>query len=150
MLAKLTSLLFMALLGLLLGLLGRSFGGAVATWLAARTSPAALIVESSFDRMQSLAKVHDPLLSRLVPLRVTFPAVEQMTSAQAPLLILHRPDDEIVPVQLGRRLYGAAPEPKRFVELRGGHNEGFLRSQPQYQQALGAFLDQITGPGRLQ
>ncbi|MFP4495300.1 MAG: alpha/beta hydrolase, partial [Halochromatium sp.] len=121
---------------------GRSLGGAVATWLAARTSPAALIVESSFDRMQSLAAVHYPLLARLIPLRVAFPAVEQIGSVRAPVLILHSPDDEIVPVRLGRRLYAAAPQPKRFVELRGGHNEGFLRSQPQYQAALVSFLDQ--------
>ncbi|MEA3642997.1 MAG: alpha/beta hydrolase [Lamprobacter sp.] len=127
-------------------LFGRSLGGAVATWLAARTSPAALIVESSFDRMQSLAEVHYPLLSRLVPLRVAFPAVEQMASVHAPVLILHSPDDEIVPVQLGRRLYEAAPDPKGFVELQGGHNEGFLRSKPQYQQALTAFLESITVP----
>ncbi|WP_462321737.1 alpha/beta hydrolase [Halochromatium sp.] len=119
---------------------GRSLGGAVAAWLAAQTSPAGLILESSFDRLQSLADTHYPLLSRLIPLRVEFPAVEQIASVRCPVLVLHSPDDEIVPARLGRRLYEAASAPKRFVELRGGHNEGFLRSQPQYQQALDSFL----------
>ncbi|MBK5929975.1 alpha/beta hydrolase [Halochromatium salexigens] len=123
-------------------LFGRSLGGAVAAWLAAQVSPAALIVESSFDRMQSLAETHYPLLSRVIPLRVEFPAVEHMASVHAPVLVLHSPDDEIVPSRLGRRLYEAAPGPKRFVELQGGHNEGFLRSQPHYQKALVSFLDQ--------
>ncbi len=125
---------------------GRSLGGAVAAWLAAQTSPAALIIESSFDRMQSLADAHYPLLSRLIPLRAQFPAIEQIAAVRCPVLVLHSVDDEIVPDRLGRRLYQAAPEPKRFVELRGGHNEGFLRSQPQYQEALAAFLKQISSP----
>jgi hypothetical protein len=122
---------------------GRSLGGAVAVWLAARTAPAGLIVESSFDRMQNLADAHYPLLSRLIPLRAEFPAVEHMKTLRCPLLVLHSPDDEIVPSRLGRRLYEAASVPKRFVELRGGHNDGFLRSQPQYQEALAAFLNQV-------
>ena len=124
-------------------LFGRSLGGAVAVWLAARTAPAGLIVESSFDRMQSLADAHYPLLSWVIPLRAHFPAVEHIETLQCPLLVLHSPDDEIVPSRLGRRLYDAAPEPKRFVALRGGHNDGFLRSQPQYQEALATFLDQL-------
>lgn len=127
-------------------LFGRSLGGAVAAWLAARTTPAAVIIESSFDRMQSLAEVHYPLLSRLIPLRVAFPAVEEIADVHSPLLVLHSPDDTIVPIRLGRLLYDAAPGPKRFVGLRGGHNEGFLHSQPQYQNALAAFLGQITTP----
>lgn len=129
-----------------IALFGRSLGGAVAAWLAARTTPAAVIIESSFDRMQSLAEVHYPLLARLVPLRVAFPAVEEIATVHSPLLVLHSPDDEIVPIPLGRRLYEAAPGPKRFVQLQGGHNDGFLRSQPQYQNALAAFLNQIAAP----
>ncbi|MEA1051224.1 alpha/beta hydrolase [Lamprobacter modestohalophilus] len=127
-------------------LFGHSLGGAVTAWLAALTSPAGVIIESSFDRMQSLAEVHYPLLSRLIPLRVAFPAVDEIATVQSPLLALHSPDDEIVPMSLGRRLYEAAPGPKRFVQLQGGHNDGFLRSQPQYQDAIAAFLDQIAAP----
>ena len=41
---------------------------------------------------------------------------------------------------LGRAVFAAAPEPKAFVELRGDHNGGFLLSQPDYQQALAAFI----------
>jgi hypothetical protein len=56
------------------------------------------------------------------------------------VLVLHSPDDEIVPYALGQRLFAAAPGPKRFVDLQGGHNDGFLRSQPDYERTLGAFL----------
>lgn len=123
---------------------GRSLGGAIATHLAAQTRPAGLMIESSFDRLQSLADAHYPLLSRLIPLRYSFPAAEQIQAVRAPVLVLHSPQDRIVPESLGRRLFDAAPEPKHFVELTGGHNDGFLRSQPQYQRAISAFLDRIA------
>ena len=124
---------------------GRSLGGALATQLAARTQPAALIVESSFDRLQSLAETHYPLLSHLIPLRYRFASVEHMAAVRCPVLVLHSPDDQVVPYRLGQRLYEAASEPKVFVELHGDHNQGFLRSQPQYQEALASFLKGLPG-----
>ncbi|HKY59831.1 MAG TPA: alpha/beta fold hydrolase [Gemmatimonadota bacterium] len=36
-----------------------------------------------------------------------------------PLLVLHAPDDEIVPVEDGRRIFGIAKDPKAFVSLDG-------------------------------
>jgi fermentation-respiration switch protein FrsA (DUF1100 family) len=123
---------------------GRSLGGAVAIQLAAQTEPAALIVESSFDDLGSLASEHYPLLSRLIPLRYRFPAAEQLAAVRCPLLMLHSPDDRVVPYRLGKCLFAAASVPKTFVDLRGGHNDGFLRSQPQYQEALAVFLDSLA------
>ena len=39
----------------------------------------------------------------------------------SPVLFLHSPDDDIVPIGEGRRLFEAAPQPKQFVEVSGGH-----------------------------
>ncbi len=41
-------------------------------------------------------------------------AVRQLQSA---LLILHSPDDDVVPIEHARRIYKAAPHPKSFVSL---------------------------------
>ena len=125
---------------------GRSLGGAVAIELAARVRPGALMVESSFTDVASMARLHHPLLTRFVPLRYRFPSARHLARVGCPVLILHSPDDGIVPFSHGRELFAAAPEPKRFVELIGGHNEGFLESQPHYQQALAAFLDWRPAP----
>jgi len=135
-------------------LFGRSLGGAVAAQLAGRLAteadpeqqPAALIVESAFDAIDSLARHHYPLLAAVIPLRMRFPAAEAIARVRCPVLVLHSPEDEIVPYALGRRLFAAAPEPKRFIDLHGGHNQGFLMSQPGYQQALAAFLDAHARP----
>ncbi|MCG6940036.1 MAG: alpha/beta hydrolase [Thiohalocapsa sp.] len=120
---------------------GRSLGGAVATELAARVQPGALIVESSFTDIESMARLHHPWLARLMPLRYRFPSAEHLARVHCPVLVLHSPDDGVVPFAHGRALYAAAPGPKRFMALAGGHNEGFLDSQPHYQQALADFLD---------
>jgi hypothetical protein len=126
---------------------GRSLGAAVAAQLAARVTPAALILESGLDRARTLARAHYPLLADLLPLRYRFPAADHAASVTCPVLVLHSPDDEIIPYRLGRRLYDAIPGPKRFVELEGGHNDGFLRSQPRYQRTLEAFLDGLARGG---
>jgi hypothetical protein len=120
---------------------GRSLGGAVATELAARVHPGALIIESSFTDLEAMARLHHPLLAMFIPLRYRFASADALARVRCPVLILHSPDDGIVPYEHGRRLFEIATAPKRFVDLVGGHNEGFIESQPRYQQALAAFLD---------
>ena len=44
----------------------------------------------------------------------------------APLLVIHSRDDEIIPFAEGEAVYRAARDPKRLLEIRGGHNTGFL------------------------
>ena len=42
----------------------------------------------------------------------------------APVLIVHGEDDFVVPMTLGKRLYGLICSPKRFVSIAGaGHND---------------------------
>lgn len=124
---------------------GRSLGGVVAARLAAEVRPGGLILESSFSSARDAGRALFPVLSALVFLRYGFDAAKALQSADCPVLVLHSPHDEILPYRLGRRLFEAAPEPKRFVDLRGGHNQGFLLSQPGYERALGEFLASLPG-----
>jgi len=63
----------------------------------------------------------------------------------APVLIAHSPEDEIVPFEHGRALYEAANPPKRFLELAGGHNDGFIFMRAAWIKALQGFLDEYAG-----
>lgn len=119
---------------------GRSLGAAVAARVAAEVQPGAVILESSFSSARDFAHAVFPVLSRLVLLRYDFTAALHLQSLRRPLLVLHSPDDEIIPFALGEKLFAAAHEPKMFVTLRGDHNSGFLQSQPGYEQALSRFL----------
>jgi uncharacterized protein len=124
-------------------LFGRSLGGAVAVDLATRQTPAALIVESSFSSVKDMA---DQLFvwfpSRLL-LRYHYRTIDKMAQINSPLLILHSPDDDIIPFEQGVALYNAAKQPKVFARLAGGHNEGLLLNRRAYKQQLKTFLGEI-------
>lgn len=119
---------------------GHSLGAAVAARVAAEHNPGRLILESSFSSVQDVAREVFPLLSRLVVLRYRFDTAAQLRRVTCPVLVLHSPQDGIIPYRLGVKVYQAANPPKTFVELRGGHNTGFLQSQPAYEHALAKFI----------
>ena len=50
------------------------------------------------------------------------------SAIRAPILIGHGKRDELVPFEMGKELHREAREPKRFVEFRGGHADGFSQS----------------------
>lgn len=127
-------------------LFGRSLGGVVATRLASEVQPRGLIVESAFTSARDVGRKFFPLLSWLVVLRYDFDAEEWIRKVRCPVLVLHSPQDEIIPYELGEKLFQAANEPKRFFRLRGGHNDGFLRSQPEYERVLSDFIRRLSLP----
>lgn len=121
-------------------LFGRSLGGAVAANLASKVRPKALIIESTFSSVKDMANLTLPLLSRLIWLRYDFDTESAITDNQSPLLVLHSTDDEMIPFSLGKKIYAAAKSPKEFHAMQGGHNDGFVLSQPGYEQAIRSFL----------
>jgi len=131
-------------------LFGRSLGGAVAGWLAARSHPAGLILESTPVSVAELGAVHYPWLPVRWLVRHRYETLASLPQVHCPVLIVHSPDDEIVPFSHGERLFAAAPRPKAFLRLEGDHNQGFLLTGAAYQEGLGRFLaglDQSQGAG---
>ena len=119
---------------------GRSLGGAVAAHLAADTPPAALILESTFTSIPDVAAETYRIFPVRLLARLEYPTLENLKSTRAPVLIIHSPDDELISFHHGERLYEAAREPKRFLEIEGGHNTGFQRSRARYVDTLDNFL----------
>lgn len=119
---------------------GESLGGAVAAWLAAETAPGGLIVESSFTSASDLGAEVYPWLPVRWLARYVYPTMEYLARVRAPVLIVHSRDDDIVPFHHGRQLYAAAPAPKQFLEIRGGHNDGLWADDAQYLAGIDAFL----------
>ncbi len=119
---------------------GRSLGGAVAADLAAQTSPAGVILESTFTSVKELGSELFFFLPVKLLSRFEYDTINKLNLISSPLKIIHSPDDEIIPFAHGQRLYQAAPEPKYFTEIQGGHNTGFLDSREQYLEELDAFF----------
>ena len=124
-------------------LFGRSLGGAVATWIAAKENPGALIVESTFVSVPEMGAKLYPILPVRLLARVHYNSAERMGRIEAPQLFIHSRDDEIIPFEQGVALYEQANEPKTFIEIRGSHNSGFLDSGADYIAPLQAFLRAI-------
>jgi hypothetical protein len=120
---------------------GRSLGGAIAIELATRTEPAGLILESTFTSVSDLGRHHYPWLPVRWLSRIDYDSMSRIERVNAPLLFIHSPDDEIVPLAHGRRLFDRAREPKTFLEIAGGHNTGFMDDAKTYLSGLAAFID---------
>ena len=119
---------------------GRSLGGAVAASLAAKVTPAAVILESTFTSIKELGKYYYPYLPVSWISRVLYPTDKYITSFNCPVLIIHSHQDELVPVRFGQRLFKYAPEPKMYLSISGDHNNGFLLSKDAYVNGIKRFL----------
>ncbi len=121
-------------------LFGRSLGAAVAAQLATVQQPGALILESCFTSVPDMAAELYPLFPVRLLSRLRYSVVDSLKKISCPVLVVHSPDDEIIPYSHGERIFAAARPPKAFLKLRGGHNEGFLITGPAYAQGLADFL----------
>ncbi|ADE16821.1 conserved hypothetical protein [Nitrosococcus halophilus Nc 4] len=121
-------------------LFGRSLGGAIAAQLTDDTQPGALIVESAFTSIPDLAAELYPFLPARWLTRFRYPTQNFLQKATCPVLIIHSRDDEIIPFTHGQALFKAAPFPKQFLVLNGGHNDAFLIDDEKYLSGIEAFL----------
>lgn len=126
-------------------ILGRSLGGAVAVELCTHVTPAGLILESTFTTMGDLGARVYPLLPVKLLSRSRYDSRARIAGIRVPKLFLHSPHDDVVPHDLGRALFDAAPEPKEWVEMAGAHNDGFLVTGTRYREAIGGFIRSVTG-----
>ena len=119
---------------------GRSMGGGPATWLATQHTPGALILESVFTNVPDVGAHHYPFLPVRALATNQFDNESRVATIDVPKLHIHSRDDRVVPFELGRAVYEAAAEPKQFLDIEGGHNDGFLVSEESYLETIDAFL----------
>ena len=120
---------------------GRSLGGAVAAETALRKDPAGLILESTFMSVPAIAGKYYPWLPVNLIARYRYATVDKIGLIGCPKLIIHSQTDEIIPFEHGKQIYAKAASPKEFLEIRGGHNDGFLLSGNTYTEGLKGFLE---------
>jgi fermentation-respiration switch protein FrsA (DUF1100 family) len=74
-------------------------------------------------------------------LKIRYDSLDRIGGLSCPVMVLHSRDHEIVPYEMGRRLYERAPGPKVFQVLKGGHNDGGILASPESQEVLRRFLE---------
>jgi fermentation-respiration switch protein FrsA (DUF1100 family) len=122
---------------------GRSLGAAIAAELASQHPSAGVILESAFTSVPDMAASLYPWLPVRLLSRYRYNNLEKVARITSPLLLVHSRGDEIVPYAHGERLFAHANEPKQFLELHGGHNDGNHVSHDIYTETLGKFLGEI-------
>lgn len=119
---------------------GRSLGASIASWLASQHTPAALILESGFTSAPSMGQRLYPFLPIRWLARYQYNTKQYVSAISCPVMVAHSKDDDIIPYDEGRDIFNAAPEPRRFLDMRGGHNDGFIVSGSDYTEGLRSFI----------
>ena len=125
-------------------MVAESLGGGVATWLALKYPPRALVLASTFRSVPDLGAQIYPWLPVRLLARITYDNLARIARVDAPVLIAHSCDDDVIPFAHGEALFAAAREPKQMLVLAGGHNDGFLFTRDAWIAAVGAFLDRAA------
>jgi hypothetical protein len=126
-------------------LYGESLGSGVAVRLAAERPVGGLVLDAPFTSTADVAVHHYRFLWSLPVwlLRDQYRSVDRIHELKCPLLVLHGDRDGVIPIALGRRLFAAAPEPKRFVELAGVDHVSVLEQGGL--EPVQEFLDEVEG-----
>ncbi len=121
---------------------GRSIGTAGTVELASEGNFAGVILESGFPSLGEVAQYQYPMLPARWLVRYKFLNEEKMKRVHSPVLIFHSKEDEVIPFAQGEKLFAAAREPKKFVELKGTHDRMISDSTEEYWKALREFLEE--------
>ena len=123
---------------------GESLGSAVALDLALVRPSRALVLESPFASVPAMARAVYPFLPLWPFVRTRYDNEAKAPRLTVPLLVLHGDRDEVVPFAQGRRVFEAAPGPKRFFAIPGaGHNDTYIVGGEAYWNVVRDFLETL-------
>jgi uncharacterized protein len=118
---------------------GHSLGGAIAINLATQVNDEkGTIVEGTFT---SIPEVYDTMKWGWIPvgglITQRFESINKVPHIGSPLLVVHGSSDSLIKPELGRKLFDAAVQPKRFILVEGGsHHNTNAVGQVQYRKAI--------------
>lgn len=125
-------------------LAGWSLGAAVAVQVAAEHPGRidGLLLLSPWNRLADVAAAHFPPWIVRTLLAEKYDSIESASRWSGPSLVVHGRRDSIIPVALGRELYDALPDPKRWIEIDdAGHND--LLGKEEVWEAMGDWLGEV-------
>lgn len=123
-------------------LYGESLGGAVAIDLASSKKVAGVILEGTFSSGRDIGQIMYPFLPKVI-LPNVFNSLSKITKVTAAKLFIHSEDDQVVPIDLGRKLYQAASEPKKFISVAGDHGSIFIDAERECLESLSDFIKEL-------
>lgn len=119
---------------------GWSLGSAVAVTLASEVEAGGLILEGAPASLVNISQQQYPFFPMRLLMRNPFESISRIDRVHAPILFLHSPEDAVIPISEGRRLFNAARGDKTFVEVRGGHVDATTLDTEHFYGAIRTFL----------
>ena len=121
-------------------LFGESLGGGVAAHLAATSRPGALVLASTFTSVPDMGADLYPFLPIRLLARIRYETLEHLPLVACPVMVIHSRNDDVIAFKHGQRLFDVARPPKQFLEIEGGHNDGFIFVRIDWINRLDRFL----------
>ena len=131
-------------------LYGHSLGSAVAVDLALADGQGSyrVVLESPFTSARDMARmVYNGLPVDLL-MSIKLDIVGRIGKLAMPVLVIHGEADGIIPFEMGRKVYEAATEPKRFLSIPGAdHSDCYIVGGEEYWGAWRELLEKVQSPG---
>lgn len=108
---------------------GQSYGGYLASIVGSNSQQEVdgIVIEGAFTSLKDEARHKASIFGNFVKRGI--PADKEIQKNQKPILIIHSSEDELVPIQHGKKIYNNANIPKEFYEITGPHIYG-LQNYP--------------------
>jgi len=123
---------------------GHSLGSAIATELALRHRPLALLLESPFTSARAMSRIIGWRTTQIVwdaIARFHFDTVTQVASIDAPVWVAHGVRDRLIPVHMGKEVFAAAREKGELLLVpEASHNDVRLAGGTDYWRWMASAL----------
>ena len=93
-------------------LYGESLGTGIATEIAQNNNFAGVILETPFTSMVDAAKKFYPYIPVKLLLRDKYENIKKIKNIKSPILVMHGEADQIVPFEMGQKIFQEANNPK--------------------------------------
>ena len=103
---------------------GESLGSGLAVKMAAKYPAKALVLHTPYSSLADIAKHRYPIFPVDLLMKDPFYVMDDIEKVSFPVFMIHGDADEIIPIDISKKLYQNAGEPKEYLEIRGGrHND---------------------------
>ncbi len=123
-------------------IVGHSIGGGPAVHLAGKFGCKALVLDRTFNSLVAAAEANYPIFPLRYFMQNQFRSDEKIADYDGPLFQSHGVDDQLIPLELAKKLFDTAPtENKRFLLFEGmGHFDWMPEN---YWPELKAFIGNV-------
>mgnify|MGYP001409907013 CR=1 FL=1 len=122
---------------------GRSLGGSIAARGAKEGKGRGLVLESTFTSVADLASDMYPFLPIKLHLLHNQTTLDDAIQTDCPVLVIHSPEDDVIPFHHGKQLAEALGNRAEFLEIQGNHDSGFLSTGEAFEKGLYDFYTSL-------